>query len=204
MELVDFFNFIFRIGFSNAKWKRELNQMRIEVKDLNEKLIPFNYEELELLSLNQSNVSIKRGFSKIYKGILETIYFEPLFSYIIKDFKGDYRLLLVNSSKHELALLKKSDATHVFLNNKLFGYFTKDFVFLNENRKPVAYIDFKNSTEQCKVWLNGKNIGFVRNPTIKKSTTIRAFSLFSALKDDDLIVFMSLILAYILESLPKK
>ena len=56
MEVQDFIDFLFRIGFSDSKWKRELGILREEIADLKEKLIPFDNEELSLLSSTQKQL----------------------------------------------------------------------------------------------------------------------------------------------------
>lgn len=200
MEVQDFIDFLFRIGFSDSKWKRELGILREEIADLKEKLIPFDNEELSLLSLTQSNVTSKRGFKKMQKGILETIYFEALFAYVIRDFGRDYRLTLVNSSQFEMVFLQKGQSTHVYIQDELVGYLTNDFVFMNNKRKPYGYIEVNSNTESNQVWIGGKNVGFVANPKIKRENTSRALSLFVELRNEESIIFMSMILAYLLDS----
>lgn len=201
MELRDIFDFLLRIGFSQSKWKKELAQLRQEVSELKQKLIPFEAEEIALLSLMQSNTKAKKGVTKMYKGILETIYYEALFSYVIKVFRKDYQLTLVNSSVHEFIFLKKGASKQVYLKESLVGYLNMDGTFVNDKNKMLGYIDKQANFEMCPVWIMDKNVGFVANPKTKRLTTTRASSLFKELDEKEQIIFLCMMLNFITEEI---
>ncbi len=203
MEIKNFIDFLFRMGFSASKWKRELPLVRKEAEGLHSKLIPFDVEEWPLLSLNRSDTSQKKGFTKIYRGIMETIYFEPLFSYIVKDFGRDYKLTLVTSTTHEFIFLRKGATTQVYINEVLVGNLTDDFILLGERRNKIGYIDYNSNSEQCQVWVFGKNVGFVVNPANKTKTTVRAFTQFNVLNEQEQVIFMCLILGFLTDPIKR-
>lgn len=201
MEFRDIFDFILRIGFSKSKWKRELAQLRHEVSELKQKLIPFETEEIALLSLMQSNTKVKKGMTKLYKGILETIYYEALFSYVIKVFSKDYEITLVNSSIHEFIFLKKGASKQVYLKESLVGYLNNDGTFVNDKNKIMGYIDNRINSEMCPVWIMDKNVGFVANPKNKRVITTRASSLFKELDEKEQLIFLCMTLNFITEEI---
>ena len=203
MEIKNFIDFLFRLGFSASKWKRELPLVRKEAEGLNTKLIPYDVEEWSLLSLNRSHTSFKKGFTKLYRGIMETIYFEPLFSYIIKDFGRDYQLKLVSSTTHEFIYLKKGSSIQVYINEALVGNLTDNHILVGDRRNKLGFIDFSSNTEQSPVWISGKNVGFVANPAIRKTTTVRAFSIFKALNEQDQVIFMCLVLGFLTDAIKR-
>lgn len=198
MEVSDFFDFLFRLGFSQSKWKRELPMVRGEMTDLKAKLIPFDKEELLLLSMNQRDTSSKRGFTKLYKGILETIYFESLYAYVIKQFSRDYRLTIVSSSKDEFIFLRKGqNQQQVYLNEVLIGNLDNNCVLTGDRRQTIGRIELTETTEMCPLWINSKNAGFAANPYIKKTTTTRAVQLFKELNEDEYNILTCLLLGMI-------
>ncbi|MCZ2100424.1 MAG: hypothetical protein LC107_02665 [Chitinophagales bacterium] len=200
MEVKDFIDFLFRLGFSASKWKKELPLVRKEAEVLHSKLIPYDEEELTLLSLNKSNTSVKKGFTRLYKGILETIYFEPLFSYVIKEFGRDYKLTLVSSSTQEFIYLKKGVSRQVYLNEGLVGHLTENYKLLDDRRKLLGYIDYSPNAEQSPIWIADVHVGFVVNPHIKRATTTRAASLFKALNAKEQILYMSILLGFLTDA----
>ncbi|MBL0100480.1 MAG: hypothetical protein IPP49_10915 [Saprospiraceae bacterium] len=55
MTVLDFFQFLFRMNISGSQMLRDIAVLRSETSELKKLLIPFTPEEMELLSLNQSN-----------------------------------------------------------------------------------------------------------------------------------------------------
>ena len=95
MKVVDFLRFLFKMTISKSQLLRDIDTLRNEISDLKKMLIPFNSEEMELLSLNQSNVSKRKRFSTVTKGIFNTIYYEPLIAYGIKNYSNNQKLILI-------------------------------------------------------------------------------------------------------------
>ena len=63
MDIGDFFRFLFKMTLSRNQMTRDIQSMRKDIADLKSMLVPFTKEEMELLSLNQSNQSKKKVFS---------------------------------------------------------------------------------------------------------------------------------------------
>ena len=126
MKVVDFLRFLFKMTISKSQLLRDIDTLRNEISDLKKMLIPFNSEEMELLSLNQSNVSKRKRFSTVTKGIFNTIYYEPLIAYGIKNYSNNQKLILICSSTDEFVYLSKGNTTHVFMNDTEAGVLTSD------------------------------------------------------------------------------
>ena len=101
--------FLFKLTLSRNQMLRDITLMRSEIADLKKDLVPFNDEEMEILSLRQTNTSKKRGFQKILKGIFSTIFYEPLIAYAIKTYSADQRLILISTSDLEFIYLDKDN-----------------------------------------------------------------------------------------------
>lgn len=199
MEVGDFIRFIFKIPFTKNQMKRDIQALRLEISDLKSLIIPFSNEEIELLSLNQSNKSRKKGFQKLSKGIFKTIYYEPLIAYAIKQYSNGDKLILITSTEDEFAYVVKSDITHVYMNNVEAGVLTKKGEFYSGRNKLLATIDGADHLATHAVWIQGKNIGFIANPKFANQTLPRAFSLLKDMTQDELSIFLCLTLINLVE-----
>lgn len=184
---------------SKSQLTKELNLLKQSISDLKAKLIPFNKEEMELLSLNQSDKSKKKGFEKLSKGIFNTIYYEPLIAYAIKTFSNGNKLILITSSEDEFAYFTKSGKTHVYMNDVEAGVLTEKGEFYSVRNQLLAVIDGADHIPTHAVWILGKNIGFIANPKFAEKTIPRAFSLLKDMTEDEQSIFLCLTLVNLVE-----
>jgi len=70
----------------NKKIQSDLKVMREELKAITNDLIPLSPKELELLSLQVSDTTSKKGFVKNYKGKIQTIFHEPVAAYYYRKY----------------------------------------------------------------------------------------------------------------------
>lgn len=117
MDVGDFFRFLFKLTISGNQLKKDINDLRNQLKDYKSKLVPFSAHEMELLSLNQTNKVTTKGFNKTTKGIFDTIYYEHLVAYIVKKYSNGQSLTLICTSQDEFVYLHKGNLTHIYLNN---------------------------------------------------------------------------------------
>ncbi|MEM9917538.1 MAG: hypothetical protein AAF990_05545 [Bacteroidota bacterium] len=69
---------------SKSKVQADLKMLKEELDNWSSELIPWKTEELELLSLNQSNRTVKKNLTTIVKGMFTSIYHEPMVAYAYK------------------------------------------------------------------------------------------------------------------------
>lgn len=205
MNISDFLQFLFRLTVSSNQLLRDITALRNEIQPLKEKLIPFSNEEMELLSLNQSNVTKKRGFNKQISGIFDTIYFEHLIAYTIKEYSNHQQLILITTTTDEFVYLVKPDKTHIYLNNVETGILTKDGKLISLRNKLLGSIDGADHLPTHRVIINEKDYGFIANPRKKDHTTPRAFNLLKPMNNDEKLIFLCLTLVNLVEEsqLPK-
>lgn len=178
---------------------RDITLLRNEIADLKALIIPFSKEEMELLSLNQSNKRQKKGFQKIAKGIFDTIYYEPLIAYAIKSYSNGNKLIAIASSQDEFIYLTKDNITHVYMNNVEAGVLTTKGEFYSISQKLLATVDGEDHLPTHTVYIQGKNIGFISNPKFIDKTIPRAFSLLKDMSKDELSIFLCLTLINLVE-----
>lgn len=199
MTVSDFVQFLFRLSVSNATLLRDLPMLRSELDSYKQQLIPYSREEVELLSMTQTQVKKKGGFVKTVKGIFDTIYFEHLLAYIIRGYGGQNKLILITTSTDEYVYLRRNNTTHVYINNRELGILTPDDKLLNTRGQEIASIDGADHLPTHTVHIKGKNMGFINNPRFKAATTSRAFNLLNKMDDDETMIFLALTLMNLVE-----
>ncbi|MFK8103410.1 MAG: hypothetical protein AB8G15_12830 [Saprospiraceae bacterium] len=85
------------------KIKADLATMRVNLVPWISRLVPWKPEEIELLSLNQTDQTIVTGVTTEVKGIFTSIYSEPMFVYAYKRYysKVENAILYVRTSHRE-------------------------------------------------------------------------------------------------------
>jgi len=198
--------FIFKLTLSRNQMLRDITMMRAEIADLKKQLVPFNDEEMEILSLRQTNTSKKRGFQKILKGIFSTIFYEPLIAYAIKTYSTTQRLILITTSDIEFIYLDKDNKTHVYINDFEVGILTKNGHLLNAKNQLLARIEGGDELPTHTVYINEKDYGYIVNPRFVNKTSPRAYSLHKNMNRDERNLFLCLTLVNLVEEayLPKQ
>lgn len=199
MKVVDFLRFLFKMTISKSQLLRDIDTLRNEISDLKKMLIPFNGEEMELLSLNQSNVSKRKRFSKVTNGIFNTIYYEPLIAYGIKNYSNNQKLILICSTADEFVYLSKGNTTHVFMNDTEAGVLTSDGKFYSIKNKLLALIDGADQLQSHTVWIQGKDMGYINNPRFVSKSIPRAYNLLKTMSQEEQNIFLCLTLVNLVE-----
>ena len=68
--------------------KKEIEKLMSSFKDVIPELVPINAKEMELLSHSQTQQESRGGISKTAKGIIVSIYEEPMVAYAYKRYTG--------------------------------------------------------------------------------------------------------------------
>lgn len=199
MTIADFVQVLFRMTVSNSTLLRDLPSLQKELQPYREMLIPYSRQEVELLSMAQTNVKKKGGFSRMVKGIFDTIYFEHLLAYVMKTYSTGNKLILIASSTDEYIYLRRNNTTHVYINERELGVLTADDKLYNTRGQLLATIDGADHLPTHSVFIKEKNMGFINNPKFRSSTTSRAFNLLSRMDDDETMIFLALTLMNLVE-----
>ena len=199
MKVIDFLQFLFKFNLSKNQLIKDFELLRNETRLLRDKLVPFNSEEIELLSLKQSNFTKKKGFVRLTKGIFDSIYYENVIAYCIKEYSNKQKLILICSSVDEFLYIVKNDKTHVYLNNVEKGILTNDGKFYNQKNKLLGLIDNDDQLQSHSVWIQGKNVGYINNPRFVSKSIPRAYNLLKPMSKEEQNIFLCLTLINLVE-----
>ncbi len=180
--------------------QRDAALLRDQMIDLKAQLIPFSPKEMEILSLSYTNKGVRQGFSKSKRGIFNTIFFEPLIAFSVKEYGGGTRLILVATSDREILYFIKANQTQVFFDGRQLGVMDRVGRLYNMRQQVIAEIEGDDNIPTHRVYLKGEDFGFISNPRFEdKKENRRAYQMLREMDDDQASIFLSLTLVNLIE-----
>ena len=197
--LMQVFSFFMGTKSGRRQMQRDLNQLDKLMGEFKDGLIPFEEDEFKLLSSNPVVKQNKKSNSVFSRGVLSTIYQEPLLAFSLKENKRDNNiLLLAHSDKNKYQLNYKEGETDVFINEEHVGYITKNHEFIDGSNKVVARIDQETGEQYAKILQHDTDTAHIN---VKGSQGVgdneRVFSLFHDFKHEDSEEMVLLTLYYL-------
>jgi len=165
----------------NKKIQADLKLMREELKAISHDLIPISPKELELISLQTTDTTAKKGFVKNYKGKVQTIFHEPVASYFYRQYlskgKSESGLLFIQMLDQQYYYWIKPKEIRVVINDQFLGVI-KDHTQLFAGKKQTlkGYIN-KQKNDYWPIIVEDKEIaGFSSgSKAANKNLTQRAY-----------------------------
>jgi hypothetical protein len=179
---------------SRKKLWADLRKLRDQIAIFSKDLIPWDKDEIAILSFNKTKSLVKDGFYKIQKGVLHSIYHEPMISYALKKYdpNGTNSILLARSTDHEYLFSKKGEITEVFIDNDYFGTISEDGEFINTtNQNRLGRIN-KSASEYQSVVVEEREVAGLLNPEKTDLMNQRAFQLLEKINEEEEMVLVSL------------
>lgn len=183
----------FRPG--RSKIQADLKKMRVELVPLVAGLVPWTKDEMEQLSFNQIKKSIKNGLVKSSKGVLTTIYHEPVIAWAYKKYvsKGENGLLYARTSNQEFIYRVKNGEVEMVVGEHLLGILNERGIVNNpKGNKQLAQIDKNEDNLVLPVLVNNKIVGTIANPNRKQKGNTRAFQHLTNLNQEEEEMVLSL------------
>ncbi len=191
------------IGFqpSSKRVNSDVGRFRQQAEAWKQELIPWNEEELELFSLNQSNQVKKKGFGRSQEGIVQSIYHEPMLFYSFKEYPsaGKNGIIFVQTAKYEIVYRTRAKGIQIFVNEEFLGSLTKDWQ-LQGQQGPLGRLDRSDPFRKL-IIVGDKIMGSVVLPMEQTSVSQRAFELDEKMNEEEQLIFMVLGIYEVLEYL---
>lgn len=178
-----------------AKIQADLNKIRAELAPLVADLVPWSDEEMGQLSFNQIKKSIKGGLIKSSKGVLTTIYHEPVIAWAYKKYvsKKENGLLYARTSNQEYIYRVKNGEVEIVVGDHLLGVLNETGVLVSQKgNKQLAQINRNENNLTLPVLVNNRIVGTMSNPDRKQKGNTRAFQHLSKLNQEEEEIVMSL------------
>jgi len=186
----------------------DFRKMRIEIKEWSDQLIPWNKEEMSLLSLRQVNQKIKRGLTKTAKGIFTSIYHEPLVVYSYRRYIAtkENAILYARTSQNEFAYRIKKKGIDVNIDGQYAGVLKDNGgLYGGRRNRLLARINRDDELKLHPIVIGEKEVASVQNPAKTDKHNPRAFHFLRPMENKEEKMFMALaILEMVQESLKEE
>ncbi len=184
------------IGFQpgSNRINSDVGKFREKAQGYGGELVPWNNEELELFSFNQTNQVAKRGFGRSYEGVVQSIYHEPMLYYSYKEYPATNKnaIVFARTAQYELVYRIRAKGTQIFVNEDFYGTLTTDGSLRRNGGKKVLGSIHRNHPQFKEIILGEKILGRVVIPTEKPVISPRAFDLDEKMDQDEQLFFMVL------------
>lgn len=178
-----------------ARIQADLKKIRAELAPLVAGLVPWTKEEMEQLSFNQIKKSIKKGLVKTSKGVLTTVYHEPVIAWAYKKYvsRSENGLLYARTSNKEFIYRIKNGEVEMVVGDQLVGTLNQNGYLVNQKgNKQLAQINRNEDNLTLPLLVNDKIVGTLSNPDKKQKGNARAFQHLTILDKEEEEIVLSL------------
>lgn len=186
-------------GLTKVNLEKERERLLQEIDMLRLKLIPFDINELELISNKYKQNKTTGVFNNVISGIFYSIYDEPVFAYGIKTYAPGSSIAVACTSENIFTYIIKQSFTKVYINHTEIGVISPEGYLHSPNQKLLAYIDQNNVRAMQSVFVYGKEVGEMANGRVAGNEANRAFVMLDRLEQDEYELFLALTLYKLLQ-----
>lgn len=173
--------------------RKDVDKFRLTLAARNEELVPWNQEEMELLSLKEVEQKIKSRGTKEVEGTMKSIYQEPMVQYVYKKYVQPHNAVLVaKTSDREYIYRIRKKGIQIYLNNEPLGLLRKNGVLYSPKNQGVAQIKPDKEAYSTPILVNNKEKGNLLNPGQTEKEFPRAFEMLSPMQRQEEDYFLSL------------
>ena len=195
--LVQLLSFFVGTKSVRRQLQRDIKHLDRLMGEFKEGLIPFEEDEFKLLSSQPVLKKNRKSRSTFSRGVLSTIYQEPLIAFSLKEnYRDDSVLLLAQSDKNKFQLNFNGKNTEVYVDGQNLGYINSNHEFINPQNQRIAGIEHSEGEKYAKVFLNNKDTAHI-NIRESNNESERVFSLFHDFKHEDSDEMVLLTLYYL-------
>ena len=123
-------NFLLGTRSVKRQLERDADFFDAVLEELKEGLVEVDHDELKIMSVTPLSKSVNQGITTYEKGVIPTIYQEPLVAYTLKMYDNNNKLLtMLRTSEETYSILSEADTFKVFKKNKQIGTINEDYEF---------------------------------------------------------------------------
>jgi len=180
-----------------SKVAADVDKMKTEIQPWIESLVPWKRAELNLLSFNNINKQIKKGIVKTAKGVLTSIYQEPLIAYSFKQYFGTNKnaVLYAQTAEQEFQYRIRPTGVAVSVDGRPVGILHADGRLLApETKQLTARINRHSDELTLPILVKDREVaGLLKtHPDQPVSSTSRAFEFVNQVSPEEEKLVLSL------------
>ena len=178
---------------SDNNVKKDVDRFRAALSARTEELVPWNEEEMQLLSLQEVEQKIKKRSTKEIEGTLKSIYQEPMVRYAYKKYvQPSNAVLVATTSDREFIYRIRKKGIQIYLNNKPLGLLRKNGILYTPDNKGVAQIKQNKEAFSIPILVNNQEKGSLLNQGKTEKEFPRAFELLAPMQRKEEDYFLSI------------
>ena len=178
-----------------SKVAEDIQKMKASLQLFINELVPWNKEELDLLSFNQINKKVSKGIIKTGQGVITSIYQEPMIVWAFKRYVGggNNAVLYASTSHHEFVFRIRNRGTTCLIDNEEIGELRNNGVLYGaKSNRLMARINKDSDNLTLPVLVGEKEIATLKSMTYAQETNNRAFELLTDMDDQEESILLSL------------
>lgn len=173
--------------------RKDVDRFRLALAARNEELVPWNNEEMELLSLKEVEQKVKSRGTKEVQGTMLSIYQEPMVQYTYKKYVQSHNAVLIaKTSNREYIYRIRKKGIQIYLNNEPMGLLRKNGVLYSPKNQGIAQIIPDKDAYSTPILVNNKEKGNLLNRGKTEKEFPRAFETLSPMQKKEEDYFLSL------------
>ena len=201
------YNLLLNFRPNRSRVMADLRKMKSDLRLFINELVPWSQEELELLSLNQVNKKVQKGVVPTARGIITSIYHEPLIAWSYKRYFGkeEDALIYACTSDREFVYRIRKGETAFMIDGKEIGVLRENGVLYSaQNQRMMARINRSPSAQSLPILVGDREIANLISPQHETKVNPRAFELLSETNREEETILLSLAILEIMQPhLPK-
>lgn len=149
----------------NSRLYRAFQQMEQVLRQIPADIVPWNKQELELMSFNQADKKSKGWWQRMQTGIVTSIYQEHLAKYAFKTnpFNARTALLYVYVGEYEIGYAIGAKAMDIYINEQYLGQLSKSGKLKGPSGRKVIMELKRSIDDSIEIDILGRNVASI-NP----------------------------------------
>lgn len=174
--LFQIYQFFFSIGGSRSKIARDKKELGQLAEELTTNLPPLSTEELSLLSAKLKYSRITKGMYYTEKGVLSSVYEEPMISYGYRNYGRGKSVLVANTSDGKFEFEERKNGVLLKINGYVEGTISDLGVLNDAQGNKIADINFNANSDYRDVKIRERKVAELLDPENEDITeNTRAF-----------------------------
>ena len=181
----------FFIAISNPKSriKKDRRFAQVELNAIAKNVVPFEAEELTLISFEVEITHKKRAFHSESFGQIFTIYSEPLVAFYQFDYDDGRKLVMTKNSNSDIVFYKEETDIHIEVNGVNKYIVNEFYTLLDANTSEVVAMKTNDSALNIeRISSNDSNIGNIENGNEDDNRSGRVFSSIMTESADQILI----------------
>ncbi len=174
--LFQIFQFFFSVGGSRTRIEKDKKELKLLSGALVDELVPINEDELALLSSKLESQRVTKGMYYTEKGVLNSIYEEPMLTYGYRNYGSGKSVLVANTHESQFEFVERGDGVEMKVNGYLHGVITGAGTLVGVDGERIANIVDDPRSDYQAITIRERKVAELLNPESQDITNnSRAF-----------------------------